>query len=400
MNDERRLRGCCAFFVVVSATCSWLGGQVEAQEAHLRSDAHLVEPTLLAQRARRRPPLEGAIEIGAFDELVFGKGTDAAAARGQLGALLSRRIEAVDDVCRLTAAQRRKLELAGRGEIKRFLDRVEGVRKKDQRDIDEVACRELSQDGHGLRRVFTSGGPSDGSSFAKILERTLTVEQAAKYSQSTLRRRAVGKSQPNRLSFGVVRVGAMVEASVRIILDADIAADVGVTILPPSFVRITQSRMGTQNYGSKGTCTVCDVFVSLTTTDVGAFTGKLQVLFGEDGIAEVPVAATVLEQEPGLGRILIVETPFQRFSTSDASIFDPWLEIVKSANLDVHYLEVDRAQPVLRDLDLSNFDVVMLAGSGICFAGAGDFEKLTAFVTSGGRVIVMANHFTIPNETT
>jgi len=109
--------------------------------------------------------------------------------------------------------------------------------------------------------------------------------------------------------------------------------------------------------------------------------------------AIVPVTASILEQEAGLSRALIVETPFRRHSTSDASIFDPWLELVKSAKLDVHYLEIDRTLPLLRNLDLSNFDVVLLGGGALPFARERDFEKLKTFVHSGGRVIMTANHF-------
>lgn len=211
-------------------------------------------------------------------------------------------------------------------------------------------------------------------------------------SSQALAQPVVGDSQPDQLSLGTIRVGATVEASVRIFGAGNDTAGIAVKTQPPRFVRVTETRLSTQEYGNLGKFVVCDVLISLDTTRAGEFTGKIKVQIGEIEV-EVPVAASILEQQAGLSRVLIVETPFNRYSTSDASIFDAWLKLVKSAKLDVHYLEVDRALPVLRNLDLSNFDVVLLGGSGIYSAREGDFEKLKAFVNSGGRVIITANHF-------
>ena len=201
-----------------------------------------------------------------------------------------------------------------------------------------------------------------------------------------------GKSQPNRLTLGTVRVGATVEASVRVLIRGDDTTGIEAKTSPPPFIRVTQTRMGTQTYGNLGTFIFCDVFVSLNTTRIGEYSGKLNVHVGEKQV-EIPVTASILEKDPEATRVLIVETPISRFSTSDASYFEPWLKLVKSAKLDVHYLEVDPALPVLRNLELSDFDVILLGGTGIYSARDEDFEKLTAFVEAGGRVIVTANYF-------
>jgi hypothetical protein len=118
----------------------------------------------------------------------------------------------------------------------------------------------------------------------------------------------------------------------------------------------------------------------------------LTVQVGEKTIA-IPVTATVIEKNPDATRVLVVETPFSRFSTNDASHFDAWLKLVKSAKLDVSSLEVDPGLPVLRELDLSNFDVVLLGGMGVFAAREEDLEKLKTFVEAGGRVIVSADYF-------
>jgi hypothetical protein len=211
-------------------------------------------------------------------------------------------------------------------------------------------------------------------------------------SSHALAQPVVGDFQPDQLSLGTIRVGATVEASVRIFGAGSETAGISVKTQPPRFVRVTQTQLATQEYGNLGRFVVCDVMVSLDTSRAGEFSGKIKVQIGEIEI-EVPVAASILEPQAGLSRVLIVESPFNRFSTSDSSIFDNWLNLVKSAKLDVHYLEADGARPVLRNLNLSIFDVVLLADTGLHFAREADFAKLKDFVAGGGRVVIAANHF-------
>jgi hypothetical protein len=212
-------------------------------------------------------------------------------------------------------------------------------------------------------------------------------------ASTALAQPVAGKSTPDRLNFGTVRVGARVEGSVRILARGNDTTGIAVRVQPPPFVRVTQTRTGTQTYGTAGTFVYCDVLISVNTSVAGEFDGRMTVEVGDQKV-DVPVGAHVFEQEPGLTRILIVGTPFHRFSTSHAATFDPWLEIVRSSKLDVHYMEIDRAQAVLQTIeDLSNFDVVLLSGEGIYSARPTDFAQLKPFINSGGRVIVTANAF-------
>jgi hypothetical protein len=209
-------------------------------------------------------------------------------------------------------------------------------------------------------------------------------------------RNAVGqpvfdKLQPDKLNVGTIYVGATVEASVRLFFKGGDATRLRVSTQAPPFVAVTQTSLGTENYGMADFI-FCDVFVSFDTREPGAFNDAIEIKVGETQVA-VPVAREVSEAGSGLTRVLIAETPIQRFSTMDASVFDPWLALVKSAKLDVSYLEVDRQNPVLRDVELSKFDIVLLAGEGVIRAQEGDFRKLKTFVYRGGRLIVTANAF-------
>ena len=91
------------------------------------------------------------------------------------------KVTAIDLICDLTDAQKQKLQLAGRGDIKRLIDRLEqiGTRvqfvKNDLEDVDPL-FKETEPLKRGLRPWF----PDDGSFFDKSLSKTLTTEQNAR----------------------------------------------------------------------------------------------------------------------------------------------------------------------------------------------------------------------------
>jgi hypothetical protein len=224
------------------------------------------------------------------------------------------------------------------------------------------------------------------------LKRCLAMASLVALPTVGLSQPVAGKVQPNRINVGTVPVGALVEASVRVLLSGDDVTGLTARTRAPAFAEVRRTELGTQSYGNLGTFVHCDVFLTFDTTTPGDFKEKLDLFVGDQHI-EVSLAARVVESGKGSRRVLIAETPFDRFSCDDAALFDPWLRLVERAGLDVSYLEVDRGQPVLRDLHLSSFDVVLLSGEGVFFITDNDFLKLKKFVYGGGRLIVGANHF-------
>src|SRR5262249_46788750 len=85
-------------------------------------------------------------------------------------------------LCRITEHQRKKLELAGRGDIKRFFDHIEEYRRQIHRPntgADEL--RTILQDLKRSQMAYRRGIFGDGSLFTKTLKPALTPEQRAKY---------------------------------------------------------------------------------------------------------------------------------------------------------------------------------------------------------------------------
>jgi hypothetical protein len=88
----------------------------------------------------------------------------------------------VDQVCRLTEAQKQKLCLAGRGDVRSFFDHLDELATQYQlarNDVEKV--KRLTQEAQSLSRHLASRVFGDSSKFAKVLKALLTVEQMARY---------------------------------------------------------------------------------------------------------------------------------------------------------------------------------------------------------------------------
>jgi hypothetical protein len=119
-----------------------------------------------------------------IERWVFG-GTGIVEGRRRAEARLREDVKRVDRICGLTHAQREKLTLAGRGDIKRYFDRVEEIRQTFRRGpIDAMELRALSME---LRFASLDAGPylfGSDSLFAKCIRRALTPEQLDGYRRA------------------------------------------------------------------------------------------------------------------------------------------------------------------------------------------------------------------------
>ena len=131
-----------------------------------------------------RPAVQNAFELDEsnFHVWIFGNGRRNASAREHLDSLLMLSVAEVERSCPLSEAQKRKLLLAGHGDIKRFLDRVAEARKVfDRLRRDQNNINEIFRETQPLAAALAAGLFGEGSFFAKTLGTTLNPEQAARY---------------------------------------------------------------------------------------------------------------------------------------------------------------------------------------------------------------------------
>jgi hypothetical protein len=122
-----------------------------------------------------------------FDQWVFGNMgvANAATARTKLDSLLTLHVDDMDRTCKLTPVQKKKLLLAGHGDMKRFFDRIEDIRKKFSKNRnDQNQFAQVWQEIQPLRNSFNSGFFDAGDSiFAKAIKATLKPEQSDKHEE-------------------------------------------------------------------------------------------------------------------------------------------------------------------------------------------------------------------------
>jgi hypothetical protein len=121
-----------------------------------------------------------------IERLVFRLYSNASGARQVFESLMATKIVNIDDACSLTDEQRKKLELAGRGDIERFFHRYEQLMRKSKAIEHNVqGLREILEDVRPLQVTLEVGLFREHSLLVKSLRNTLTDEQIARYEASS-----------------------------------------------------------------------------------------------------------------------------------------------------------------------------------------------------------------------
>jgi hypothetical protein len=103
-------------------------------------------------------------------------------ARQELALHLAKQLAVIDRACSLTDAQKTKLQLAGRGDIKRLFDRYQQVMRKSQViERNDQTIRELREEANQVQIPLQFGLFHEQSLLVKSLPNTLTAEQFARY---------------------------------------------------------------------------------------------------------------------------------------------------------------------------------------------------------------------------
>jgi hypothetical protein len=132
------------------------------------------------------PGLQVTINDRQFDQAIFGPWASPEQHRGRLERILTSRVNTVDRICPLTDLQKKKLMLAGRGDIKRFFDRVDATRKRIQLSpIDQAELHRVVTEIQPLGLDSRPDPFGEKSLFRKSLNHTLTPAQFARYQVVT-----------------------------------------------------------------------------------------------------------------------------------------------------------------------------------------------------------------------
>lgn len=130
-----------------------------------------------------------ALFSGSLDELAYG--SSESGARTRLENRLQQKLQKLDRISGLSQGQWEKLQLAGRGDVKRLMDRAVNLRAKCKAyyEISELNqfqkwAEELRREANSLREPLYAG-PFDASDalFLKCMRASLSAEQSEKYAR-------------------------------------------------------------------------------------------------------------------------------------------------------------------------------------------------------------------------
>jgi hypothetical protein len=116
-----------------------------------------------------------------ISEAALGSEDGSVDARTSLETILALKIEHLERACGISGSQKRKLQLAGRGDIKRFFDRVADQRRRYEQVKDNQ--QELGKLQTEIQQLASLRGKpmfEEGSIFGKTLLKLLTADQVVK----------------------------------------------------------------------------------------------------------------------------------------------------------------------------------------------------------------------------
>ncbi|WP_165219865.1 hypothetical protein [Aquisphaera insulae] len=164
-----------------------------------RADAQLVRRVVPAQPAAE-PASDDLVEEAApadvvmqgrvmfndetFDQWVFGESGAGRNGHNKLDTKLVLHVDDVARVCNLSEVQKKKLILAGKGDIKRFFDRVDAKRKDfDKVKHDQNKVMQMYQELQPLQVTYHSGVFTEDSLYTKTRRKILGDQQDDRYEK-------------------------------------------------------------------------------------------------------------------------------------------------------------------------------------------------------------------------
>lgn len=186
MIDTRQIVRFLLAILAISLSIPLLERSAVAQVEPPQKSDDEDEPEALAQN---QPQFQ--VNEENFDQWVFGGGGNAPAIQARMTSLLNLRIDEISRISQLSDPQKKKLLLAGRGDLKRLMDQVEQKRKEFQLvRNDQNKFMQFYQTLQSIQMSVQTGPFGDDASiFSKTIKKTLDGGQASRYAEVLKARR-------------------------------------------------------------------------------------------------------------------------------------------------------------------------------------------------------------------
>lgn len=131
---------------------------------------------------------------------------------------------------------------------------------------------------------------------------------------------------------------------------------------------------------------------SVDTSSIGDYSGTL-IIETTAGDINVDVKITIRSTPVPTAKMLVVDTPFDRYSTSTPETFKTMTDVMDSGLVNVSYVSTENlGDHNLSVMNFEDYDVVLLAQGGLSYVQA-NVDYLKDYVNNGGCLIVCADSF-------
>jgi hypothetical protein len=184
LPGDRQLGRFFLFTAMLAIAC-W-GPIARAQD----DDEPEENPNARAAVKMRGVMVQQMANVEQVDQWIFGRLGGSGGARTKLDSSLKLRIEDLNRSCHISDLQKKKLLLAGRGDVKRFFDKIEEVKRKFQNGQNDPNAN-IWQDIQPLQIELNTGLFGDDSIYKKTISKTLDGDQISQYECLQRERRMV-----------------------------------------------------------------------------------------------------------------------------------------------------------------------------------------------------------------
>ena len=183
--DRKSRRLLCLITLLV---CAWGSpGAFGQDDEEIVDDRAIVPPPVMQVQVGR----VAQFNPEQVDQWIFSRWGGAASAKIRLEANLELRIDDIDRACAVTELQKKKLRLAGMGDIKRYYDRVEDLKRKYTAGAGSGQVNNnIWQEMQPIQLELGAGLFGDASIFVKTIKSTLDSDQVKRYEELMRRRTA------------------------------------------------------------------------------------------------------------------------------------------------------------------------------------------------------------------
>jgi hypothetical protein len=200
-------RGLCRLLLVSLCWAMAGGSAAFGQDDEVIDDA--IGPVPARPRAAGELRIVPQMAVPQFspeqiDQWVFNRWGGADGAKSRLEANLALRIDDFDRACELTELQKKKITLAGLGDIKRYYDRVDELKRRYGGGTNQGQFNNIWQEMQPLQIELTNGLFGDDSLFVKTVKSTLSSDQLQR--QDDLMRRRLAARRRASVDLFVVQI--------------------------------------------------------------------------------------------------------------------------------------------------------------------------------------------------